>query len=444
MTLQTIDTLIFGDHVLTMNDGFDVIRNGAVAVHGTDIVAVGPAEELQRRFAPKSVVSGDGHAVMPGLVNTHCHAAMAYFRGLADDMHLKEWLEQHIWPAENRLLSPEFVADSAELACLEMLKSGITTVNDMYFFGEATARSAKKMGMRAVVGAGIVDFPTISGNSADDYLARAEEFVQQWQTDDLVNGSIAPHSMYACGPETLKRSKELADRLGCLMHLHVSETAGEVGEIRSRFGRRPVEHLAEIGVLGSNVVAVHCVWLDDNEISLLANHDVGVAHCIESNLKLASGFAPVVKMLKAGVNVAFGTDGAASNNDLNLLGEISTAAKLHKALADDPTVLNAKTALLMATRRGAGVLGLASRVGTLEAGKRADIISFDLRKPHLSPVYDVCSHIVYAARPTDVDLVMVNGRLLVQSGNVVACDEAEIIARAEAWKVRISPQGSGI
>lgn len=439
MNLETIDTLLFGDYVLTMNDGFDLIRNGAVAVHGTEIVAVGPAEKLALRYAPGTTINGSGRVLMPGLINMHCHAAMAYFRGLADDMHLKEWLEQHIWPAENRLLSPEFVADSAELACLEMLKGGITTVNDMYFFGEATAQSAKKMGMRAVVGAGIVDFPTISGNSADDYLAKAEEFILQWQGDDLVSGSVAPHSAYACGPETLRRAKALADRLGCLMHLHVSETAWEVGEIQTRFGRRPVEHLAEIGVLGRNVVAVHCVWVDEREIALFAKHGVGVAHCIESNLKLASGFAPVVKMLNAGVNVAFGTDGAASNNDLNLLSEISTAAKLHKTVTDDPTVLDAKTALLMATRKGAEALGLGKQVGSLEAGKRADIISFDLRKPHLSPIYDVCSHIVYAARPTDVDLVMVNGRILVQGGAAVACDESELLAKAEAWKMRINP-----
>lgn len=444
MTLQVIDTLILADHLLVMNDVFEIIRNGAVAVSGSDIVAVGPALDLQKRYAPAQVIPGEGRIVMPGFVNTHCHAAMAYFRGLADDMQLKEWLEQHIWPAENRLLSPEFVADSAELACLEMLKGGITAVNDMYFFGSATAATAKKMGMRAVVGAGIVDFPTIAGSSVDDYLNKAETFIRQWQGDELVSGSIAPHSAYACGPDTLKRSKELADRLGCLMHLHVSETAWEVAEITRRYGRRPVEHLAELGVLDRNVVAVHCVWLDDSEINLFAKHGVGVSHCIESNLKLASGFAPVVKMLKAGVTVTFGTDGAASNNDLNLLSEISTAAKLHKALADDPTVLDARTALLMATRRGAEALGLADRIGTLEAGKRADIISFDLRRPHLSPVYDVCSHIVYAARPTDIDIVMVNGRLLVQGGIAIACDEEAIVARAESWRAKISPDGGGI
>lgn len=441
---ESIDMLVCADHVLTMNDGCEIIRNGAVAVNGTDIVAVGRADDLQQRFAPKSIIEGSKHVLMPGLVNTHCHAAMAYFRGLADDMDLKEWLEQHIWPAENRLLSSEFVADSAELACLEMLKGGITTVNDMYFFGAATAQTAKKMGMRAVVGAGIVDFPTIAGNSVDEYLSKAEDFIRQWQGDDLVSGCIAPHSAYACGPDTLKRAKALADRLGCLMHLHVSETAWEVNEIQTRYGCRPVEHLAEIGVLDRNVVAVHCVWLDDREITLIAQYGVGVAHCIESNLKLASGFAPVVKMLRAGVNVSFGTDGAASNNDLNLLSEISTAAKLHKTLENDPTVLDAKTALLMATRKGAEVLGLGDRVGSLEAGKRADLITIDLRKPHLSPVYDVCSHIAYAARPTDIDLVMVNGRVLVQGGSALLCDEAEIIAKAETWKMKISPEGASI
>ncbi|HSW63512.1 MAG TPA: amidohydrolase family protein [Dissulfurispiraceae bacterium] len=442
--MQSIDALLCGDTVITMNDGMDIIQNGAVAVHGGTILAVGSYPELIEYYAPKTVFDGKGKVLLPGFVNAHCHAAMAYFRGLADDMHLKEWLEQHIWPAENRLLSAEFVADSAELACLEMLKGGITTVNDMYFFGEATARSAKNMGMRAVVGAGIVDFLTVAGHSVDDYLAKAEEFIQAWSDDPLVSGCIAPHSAYACGPDTLKRVKEMADRLGCLIHLHVSETAWEVGEIQTRHGKRPVEHLESIGMLAPNVVAVHCVWLDDAEIEIFARRGVGVAHCIESNLKLASGFAPVAKMLKAGVKVAFGTDGAASNNDLNMLGEISTAAKVHKALADDPTVLDAKTALRMATRIGAEVLGLSDKVGSLVPGKRADIISFDMRKPHLSPLYDPYSHIVYAARPTDIDLVMVDGKVLVQSGRAVACDEDAVLRKAEEWKTKISPTGGRI
>ncbi|KAF0179564.1 MAG: 5-methylthioadenosine/S-adenosylhomocysteine deaminase [Nitrospirae bacterium] len=442
--MQSIDTLLCGDTILTMNDTMDVLQNGAVAVHGGDILAVGSYPELIAHYAPKTVVDGKGKVLLPGFVNAHCHAAMAYFRGLADDMHLKEWLEQHIWPAENRLLNPEFVADSAELACLEMLKGGITTVNDMYFFGGATARSAKNMGMRAVVGAGIVDFPTVAGNSVDDYLAKAEEFIRQWSDDPLVSGCIAPHSAYACGSDTLRRVKEMADRLGCLIHLHVSETAWEVSEIQTRFGKRPVEYLESIGMLAPNVVAVHCVWLDDAEIEIFARRGVGVAHCIESNLKLASGVAPVAKMLKAGVKVAFGTDGAASNNDLNMLGEISTAAKVHKALAADPTVLDAKTALRMATRVGAEVLGLCDRVGSLEPGKRADIISFDMRKPHLSPLYDPYSHIVYAALPSDIDLVMVDGNVLVQGGRAVACDETSVLARAEEWKAKISPTGGRI
>jgi 5-methylthioadenosine/S-adenosylhomocysteine deaminase len=442
--MQQIDTMLLGDYVLTMNDAFDVIKDGALAVNGREIVAVGLAEELRRHFDPARTIAGQGRLLMPGLVNTHCHAAMAYFRGLADDMHLRQWLEQHIWPAENRLLSPEFVADAVELACLEMLKGGITTVNDMYFFCESTAQTAKKMGMRALVGAGILDFPTVSGRSADDYLAKAEEFIRRWQSDDLVNGCVAPHAAYTCGPDTLKKAKTLADRLGCLMHMHVSETAWEVEEIGRRFGRRPVEHCAELGVLDARVVAVHCVWVDDHDIDLLAKHGVGVSHCVESNLKLASGFAPVVKMLHAGLSVSFGTDGAASNNDLNLLGEMSTAAKLHKALVNDPTALDAKTVLLMATRQGAEVLGLADRIGSLEPGKCADIISFDLNKPHLSPVYDVCSHIVYAASASDIDLVMINGKILVQDGSVMACDESEILRKADVWKQKISPNGSAL
>jgi len=435
--VEKIDTILLADTILTMNAEMLVIEQGAAAIDQGRITAVGPAEEITMRFHAASVIGGSGRVMLPGFVNTHCHAAMAYFRGLADDLQLKDWLEQHIWPAENRFLSEEFVADSAELACLEMLKAGITTMNDMYFFGAATARAAKMMGMRAIIGAGIVDFPTVAGDGADTYLAHAEAFIQEWRGDPLIAGCIAPHSAYTCGPETLKRVKQIADRLGCLIHLHVSETAWEVGEIQSLYGKRPVEHLASLGLLASNVVAVHCVWLDESEIEALSRNGVGVSHCIESNLKLASGIAPVVKMLRAGVRVSFGTDGAASNNDLSLLGEVSTAAKVHKALTGDPAVLDAKTALHMATRGGAEVLGIDGLTGSLEAGKRADIISFDMRKPHLVPMYDAYSHIVYAARPSDIDLVMVDGAILVKDGRATACNESDILAKAMEWKVKI-------
>jgi 5-methylthioadenosine/S-adenosylhomocysteine deaminase len=434
---ENVDCIVRGEYVLPMDKGFTVIRDGAVAVHEGKIARVGTAQEIAAAYEPGTVVGGKGRAVIPGLINTHTHAAMVYFRGLADDVPLKEWLERYIWPAESAWLTPEFVADAVELACLEMLKAGVTTYNDMYFFGDAAAGSTKKVGMRAVLGAGIVDFPTAAGKTPDEYLENAERFIIRWKGDELVTPSIAPHSAYMCSPETLRKTKALAERFDVPVHIHLSETEWEVGEIMARYGRRPVEHLEEVGFLDERVLAAHCIWVADNEIELLARREVGVAHCIESNLKLASGFAPVVPMLAAGVKVTFGTDGAASNNDLNILSEMSTAAKVHKAIAHDPTVLDARTVLCMATRWGAEALGLGDKTGSIEEGKMADLTVINLEKPHLSPLYDVYSHLVYSAAASDVETVVVNGRLVVDDGGLVHGDECGIMDKAKKWSEKI-------
>jgi 5-methylthioadenosine/S-adenosylhomocysteine deaminase len=323
-----------------------------------------------------------------------------------------------------------------------MLKAGITAYADMYFFGDAVARSTRKIGIRAVVGSGIVDFPSATGNNADDYLANAERFVTNWKGDDLIVPSIADHSAYACSPETLKKSKALADRLEVMLQIHLSETGWEVNEIFSRYGRRPVAHLGSLGLLDERLIAAHCVWLEPDEIAMLARSKTNVSHCIESNLKLASGIAPVVKMLQAGVNVSFGTDGAASNNDLSILSEMSTAARVHKAISGDPTALSAKQAMLMATRNGAEALGLGSLCGSLEKGKAADIVIADLRKPHLIPLYDIYSHIVYAMNAADIDTVLVGGKVVLEQRNLLTADEAEIIAKAVAWSRKIKEADS--
>ncbi|MCG2709799.1 MAG: amidohydrolase, partial [Thermodesulfovibrionales bacterium] len=410
--MQTADYIIHADYVITMDNDLPVLGNGALAIQGNKIADIGSSDDISKKYSSKNIIKGENTAVLPGLINTHTHAAMVYFRGMADDLPLKEWLEEHIWPAENKWLSPEFVSDATELACLEMLKAGITTYNDMYFFEDASSIAAKKIGMRAVLGAGIVDFPTVAGNSADEYLSKAERFIKEWKGDDLIVPCIAPHAAYTCSPETLKRAKNLADKYNTLLHIHLSETEWEVREILARYNKRPIEHLEAIGFLDKNVLAVHCIWVEDNEIELLSKRRVGVSHCMESNLKLASGFAPVVTMLMSGIKITFGTDGAASNNDLNILSEMSTTAKVHKALSNDPTVLNARTVLLMATRWGAEVLGIGDITGSIEKGKAADIVIMDLNKPHLTPLYDIYSHIVYSARPSDVETVFVNGKLV--------------------------------
>ncbi len=435
--MKKADYIIRGDYVLPMDEGLPVIKDGAVAVNGKTIIDVGSFNDISKKYTSKNIIGGKNRAVLPGLINTHTHAAMVYFRGMADDLPLKEWLEEHIWPAENKWLSPEFVSDATELACLEMLKAGITTYNDMYFFEDASGKAAKKIGIRAVLGAGIVEFPTVSGQNAVDYLNKAERFIKDWKKDELIIPSVAPHSVYTCQPETLTMAKKLADKYDVPIHIHLSETEWEVGEVMGRYHKRPVEHLEAIGFLDENVLAVHCIWVEDNEIELLAKRKVGVSHCMESNLKLASGFAPVVTMLMSGIKVTFGTDGAASNNDLNILSEISTTAKVHKALSNNPTVLDAKTALLMATRWGAEVLGLGEITGSLEKGKAADIIIMNLDKPHLIPLYDIYSHIVYSARASDVETVFVNGKLAVDNGELVTASEKEILDKARKWREKI-------
>jgi len=438
---KKVDCLIRADYVLPVDTGSTVITDGAVAVSDGKIANVGKYEKIISEYDAMNILGGSGRVVIPGLINTHTHAAMVYFRGLADDLPLKEWLDNHIWPAEARWLSPEFISDAIELACLEMLKAGITTYNDMYFFGDAVGAATKRMGMRAVLGVGILDFPSVAAKTTDEYFEKAEGFIRNWKGDGFITPCIAPHALYTCGPDTLKRAKKLADEYNIPLHIHLSETQWEVQEIISRYGRRPVEHLENIGFLDSKVVAAHCVWLDDCEIELLARSGVGVSHCVESNLKLASGIASVTKMLAAGVKVTFGTDGAASNNDLNILSEMSTAAKLHKAVSGDPTALNARTALLMATRWGAEALGLGQITGSIEKGKAADLVVINLEKPHLTPIYDIYSHIVYSVRASDVETVMVAGKVVVEEGKLSSGSESGIIARARDWGEKIRNSG---
>ena len=439
----SVDYIISGDYVLPMDEAFTVINNGAIAIKGTDIIEVGHSDDIFRKYTAGNVIKERSSVILPGLINTHTHAAMVYFRGIADDLPLTDWLNNHIWPAENTWLSPEFVSDAIELACLEMLKGGITTYNDMYFYEDAAGRTAKRMGMRAVLGAGILDFPSKSASTADQYFDNAESFIRDWKGDELITPCIAPHALYTCGPDTLRRSKAIAEKYDIPLHIHISETEWEVRDVLARYNKRPVEYLESLSFLDKNVLAAHCIWVEDNEIELLAKRGVSVSHCMESNLKLASGFAPVATMIAEGVKVTFGTDGAASNNDLNIFSEMSTTAKVHKALSGNPTVLDAKTVLCMATRWGAEALGLGDKTGTLEKDKRADIIMINLNKPHLLPLYDVYSHIVYAAMASDVETVMVSGKLIVNNRTLITADESEILYKARKWCGRIRGNKNG-
>ncbi len=438
--MQEVDYIIRADYLLTMEDDLAVINDGAVAVKGNIIADAGPYADISKKYSSDNISDGQGKVVFPGLINSHTHAAMVYFRGLADDLPLKEWLEEHIWPAEGKWIGDEFVGDATELACLEMLKAGVTTYADMYFYEDAAGRTSERLGMRAVLGAGLLDFPTKFAANTDEYFSNAERFITDWKNSELITPCIAPHATYTCGPDTYKRAAQVADKYDIPLHTHLAETQWEVSEIQKNHGKTPVEYMDSIGFLSERLFAAHCVWVTDKEIEILAERNVGVAHCIESNLKLASGFAPVPSMLKAGVKVGLGTDGAASNNDLSILDEMSTAAKVHKAVAGDPTVVDSRTALLMATKNGADILGIGSRTGSIKKGKLADIVVAGLNKPHLTPIYDIYSHIAYALRASDIETVMVNGRIVVDHGSLTTGDEKEILNKALSWrdKIRVS------
>lgn len=431
--------IIRGKYLITMNEKEQIIENGAVLIENGKIIDIDIFEEILKKSCDPSIkIYGNSYsAVMPGFINTHTHSAMVLFRGIADDLPLNKWLTEYIWPREAKFLSPDFVYDGTLLACIEMLKSGTTTFNDMYFFTESIAKAAKNAGIRAVVGQGVLDFPTPSGSGAKDYLARAEDFIKQFKSDDYIIPAVAPHAIYTCSRETLLKSKELALKNNVPMHIHLSETFKEVEDSINKHGARPVKYLESIGFLEGKISAAHCVWLDDEEIEIMAKHNIGVAHCIESNLKLSSGIAPVAKMVRKGVKVSMGTDGAASNNNLDLLEEISIAAKVQKGITADPTVLDVKTCMKILTIWAAESLGIEKETGSIEVGKRADIILMNLRKTHLQPIYDIYSTIIYSAKASDIEDVFVNGVPVILNGRHQFIDEDEIIDKALWWAERI-------
>jgi 5-methylthioadenosine/S-adenosylhomocysteine deaminase len=436
--MQNVDYILRADYLLTMEDLLPVVKDGAVAIKGKSIVDSGTYADISEKYSSDTIIGGKDKVLLPGLISTHTHAAMVYFRGLADDLPLQEWLEKHIWPAEGKWMTSEFVNDATGLACLEMLKAGVTTYADQYFFQEIAAQKLEKIGMRGVLGTGVIDFPfTGFALTVDDYFTNARNLIKNWKNSDLVYPCIAPHATYTCSTDNYKKANALSEEHGVPLHTHLAETEFEVSETMKRYGKTPVEYLESIGLLTERLFAAHCVWVSDKEIELLAKNNVGVAYCIESTLKLASGFAPVAKMLKAGVKIGFGTDGAASNNDLSVLGEMSTAAKVHKAVSKDPTVLDSKTTLLMATRMGAEVIGLGDEIGSIKPGKKADLVIADLNQPHLSPLYDIYSHITYCMRPDDIETVMVNGKVLVENRRLITADEDEILGKSREWQEKI-------
>lgn len=427
-TRPKADLLVSGQYVLPLHDGVAPIEHGAVAVAGDTIIEVGTLAELGHKYPGARRLEHASGLVMPGLVNVHTHAAMSCFRGLADDLPLMQWLQDHIFPAEARLTA-EMVYQATRLSALEMIRSGTTSFCDMYLFAGDVARAAAESGLRAWVGEVLYDFPSPNYGPVAKGLDYLDGLAIEYAGHPRVTITVDPHAVYTCSPDLLVTLKERALALDALYVIHLAESQAEVAGAVEKFGLTPVMHLEALGLLDSRVLADHCVVLTAAEIELLAARGVKVAHCPESNMKLASGVAPVPELLAAGVTVGLGTDGAASNNDVDMFGEMDTAAKIHKVARLDPTVVSAAVTLRMATLGGAEALGAGQWLGSLAPGKKADLIVVDLAQPHLTPLYNIPSQLVYAARGADVVHSVINGRIVMQDRLVCTIDESEVLAK---------------
>jgi 5-methylthioadenosine/S-adenosylhomocysteine deaminase len=434
---ESVDYIIRGGTVVTMDNAARVIENGAVAIRGERIVAIGSSAEIARKYTSSRIINATGKVVMPGLINTHTHVPMVLFRGIADDLMLPEWLQKYIFPAEAKNVDEQFARWGTKLGCLEMIRGGTTTYVDMYYYEDAIADETAKAGMRGVLGETVIDFPAPDNKTWDAAMSYAEKYVQKWKGHALIVPAIAPHAPYTVSTEHLKQTHEFSRRHGVPLVIHVAEDYSEVKTIKEKYNASSVAYLDRINLLDNRVIAAHMVWPTEEDIKTLAAREVGVAHCPQSNMKLAAGAAPVPQMLKAGVNVGLGTDGAASNNDLNMWEEMDTAAKFHKFVAKDPTILNAKEALEMATIRGARAIHLDKEIGSLEAGKRADLIIVGIASEHQTPLYNVYSHLVYATKASDVETVMINGKVVMQNRRVLTIDELSVRAKANWYRDRI-------
>lgn len=432
---QDVDLIVFPRWLVPVEPAGVVLEDHALVVDQGRIVDILPADFARQAYVPRETRTRPQHALMPGFVNVHTHSAMTLMRGLADDLPLMDWLGNHIWPAEGQHVSRAFCVDGVRLAAAEMIRGGTTCFNDMYFFPDATAEVAVQTGLRAGIGLIVLDFPTAWAANADEYLRKGLEVHDGTiRNQPLLSATFAPHAPYTVSDAPLRRIRELATELGVPIHMHVHETADEVEQAKTTAGQRPWSRLRELELPGPDFIAVHMTQLTEEEIADCGLLGVSVAHCVESNLKLASGFAPVAKLLSAGANVAIGTDGAASNNDLDMFGEMRTAALLAKAVSNNASAMPAATALRMATLNGAKAMGLDARIGSLERGKQADFIAVDLGAPATTPIYDVVSQLVYAAGRDQVSDVWVAGRQLLHERRLTTLDEEAVLRRAAEWR----------
>jgi 5-methylthioadenosine/S-adenosylhomocysteine deaminase len=436
--VESIDLLIDARWVVPVDPPGRVLEHHSVAVRGGRILEVLPAAQARETYAPKQCVSLPAHALIPGLVNLHTHAAMALMRGLADDVALMPWLQDHIWPAEAKHVSPQFVYDGTLLACAEMLRGGVTCFSDMYFYPGDAARAALDMGMRAALGLIVIDLPTAYAADADDYLDKGLKLRDALREHPLLSFCMAPHATYTVSDRTFSRLLTMAEEIDLPMHMHLHETREEIARSIEQHGVRPLERLRRLGLLGPNLIAVHAIHLTQDEIALLAQNGSSVAHCPSSNLKFAGGFAPVSRMLEQGVNVGLGTDGSASNNRLDLLQEMRQAALLAKALSGNAAALPAHKALAMATLDGARALRLDHAIGSIEKGKFADLTAIEFGAPEMLPCYDPISHLVYSAGRENVSHVWVGGSLVVENRELKNRPKNGLETLAILWQNRLS------
>ncbi len=428
---MNFDRVIYNGIVLTVNPQFDIIDGGIICIRDGVIVEAGKQERAIDQYHAQEYIDASGGIVMPGLINAHVHLPMSLFRGLADDLPQGEWLNHHIFPAEQKHISPETVRIGTLLSCAEMITSGTTTCCDGYFFEDAVAKAFLETGLRGVLAQGVIDFPAPGVPDPQKNIKAASDFVLSWkEASRLITPSIFCHSPYTCSGETIKKAKQAAESLGVLFQIHVAETKGEVEQMLAEKGLTSVAYLEQFGILDRRTLIHHAVWVSDADMEILAKTNTHVGHCPESNMKLASGICPVTQMKQKGICVGLGTDGCASNNNLDMFAEMDSAAKLHKAVAKNPTVMDAKTVLKMATIDAAKAIGLGDQIGSLEPGKQADIIIINTRKPHLTPMYHPESHIVYAARGSDVRDVWVAGEPLLRNYQLVKMDLSEIMKHA--------------
>jgi 5-methylthioadenosine/S-adenosylhomocysteine deaminase len=434
---EKVDLILSGGTIVTMDPARSVVDDGAIAVRGEQILDVGTSGEIRNRYRASRVISARGMIILPGLINTHNHAPMTLFRGIADDMKLDVWLDKHIFPLESKNVTKEFVKLGTALACLEMIRSGTTTYADMYYFEDQVAEVTASAGMRGVLGETIIQLPAPDYRTAAEGLAYAARFIERWKSNPLITPAVAPHAPYSTTADSLTASKRLADQHGVPVMIHVSETQDEEKQIRERHGMSATRWLESLDFLGPNVLFNHGVWLGEEDLAILHKHGVSVSHNPESNMKLASGTAPVTRMLALGIAVGLGTDGAASNNNLDMFEAMDFAAKLHKLATMDPTVLPAAQVLEMATIGGAKALQLDRKIGSLEKGKKADIILVDTGNAHLQPMFNVYSQVVYAARGSDVRTSIINGKVVMVDGKVLTLNEAQILQKAKEYRNRI-------